>query len=134
MRCELYNKGLFRGEITLVSPSYYFFDCSGIKVIPKSLFFLPSDVLLFYPDNYFSPSTALKGSHHSKEELISRNVHFFTKITDKQRIESVLQSVQLRDDRNVQIKKYSKGMLERLSLAVTFISPKQSFKDLLVSQ
>ncbi|MCQ6280313.1 ABC transporter ATP-binding protein [Bacillus sp. EB600] len=51
------------------------------------------------------------------------NITFFaealSKKADTARIESVLKSVRLWDDRNVQIKKYSKGMLQRLGLAVT---------------
>lgn len=51
------------------------------------------------------------------------NMTFFaeaiTKKADAERMESVLKSVRLWDDRNVPIKKYSKGMLQRLGLAVT---------------
>lgn len=51
------------------------------------------------------------------------NMRFFaeaiSKKVNEERIESVLQSVRLWEDRNVQIKKYSKGMLQRLGLAVT---------------
>ncbi len=51
------------------------------------------------------------------------NMTFFAEAIEKQanqeRIESVLKSVRLWEDRNEQIKKYSKGMLQRLGLAVT---------------
>lgn len=51
------------------------------------------------------------------------NMKFFAeaifKKADEDRIESMLRSVQLWDDRDVQIKKFSKGMLQRLGLAVT---------------
>jgi ABC-2 type transport system ATP-binding protein len=51
------------------------------------------------------------------------NMKFFAeaicKKADESRIESVLRSVRLWDDRNEPIKKYSKGMLQRLGLAVT---------------
>jgi ABC-2 type transport system ATP-binding protein len=38
---------------------------------------------------------------------------------DPERVESVLNSVSLWDDRDTQVKKYSKGMLQRLGLAIT---------------
>jgi len=51
------------------------------------------------------------------------NMTFFaeavTKTADQKRIEQVLRSVSLWDDRNEQVKKYSKGMLQRLGLAIT---------------
>jgi ABC-2 type transport system ATP-binding protein len=51
------------------------------------------------------------------------NMKFFAeailKKADEGRIESMLRSVRLWDDRNEPIKKYSKGMLQRLGLAVT---------------
>ncbi|MFE8697785.1 ABC transporter ATP-binding protein [Cytobacillus sp. FJAT-53684] len=51
------------------------------------------------------------------------NMIFFAKAVssqvDEKRIESVLQSVNLWDDRNTVINGYSKGMLQRLGLAVT---------------
>jgi ABC-2 type transport system ATP-binding protein len=51
------------------------------------------------------------------------NITFFAeavaKKVDQERIENVLKSVSLWDDRNVQVKKYSKGMLQRLGLAIT---------------
>lgn len=51
------------------------------------------------------------------------NITFFAEAIEKQanqeRIESVLKSVRLWEDRSEQIKKYSKGMLQRLGLAVT---------------
>jgi ABC-2 type transport system ATP-binding protein len=51
------------------------------------------------------------------------NITFFAeavgKTVDQERIESVLRSVSLWDDRDVQVKKYSKGMLQRLGLAIT---------------
>jgi ABC-2 type transport system ATP-binding protein len=51
------------------------------------------------------------------------NMKFFAEAifnkADESRIESVLRSVRLWDDRDVTIKKYSKGMLQRLGLAVT---------------
>ncbi|MDP4084180.1 MAG: ABC transporter ATP-binding protein [Bacillota bacterium] len=51
------------------------------------------------------------------------NMNFFaeavSKKADQERIETILTSVRLWDDRNVQIKKYSKGMLQRLGLAIT---------------
>jgi ABC-2 type transport system ATP-binding protein len=51
------------------------------------------------------------------------NITFFAeavaKKVDQERIENVLKSVSLLDDRNVQVKKYSKGMLQRLGLAIT---------------
>jgi ABC-2 type transport system ATP-binding protein len=51
------------------------------------------------------------------------NMTFFTeavsKVADLARIEQVLRSVSLWDDRNVQVKKYSKGMLQRVGLAIT---------------
>lgn len=51
------------------------------------------------------------------------NITFFAeavgKAVDNGRIESVLRSVSLWDDRSVQVKKYSKGMLQRLGLAIT---------------
>jgi ABC-2 type transport system ATP-binding protein len=51
------------------------------------------------------------------------NISFFAeavgKTVDQERIESVLRSVSLWDDRDVQVKKYSKGMLQRLGLAIT---------------
>lgn len=51
------------------------------------------------------------------------NMKFFaeaiSKRADTARVESVLKSVRLWDDRDVPIKKYSKGMLQRLGLAVT---------------
>ncbi|WP_419954941.1 ABC transporter ATP-binding protein [Neobacillus niacini] len=51
------------------------------------------------------------------------NITFFAEAVDKkaeqERIEKVLRSVSLWDDRDVQVKKYSKGMLQRLGLAIT---------------
>jgi ABC-2 type transport system ATP-binding protein len=51
------------------------------------------------------------------------NITFFAeavaKTVDQERIESILKSVSLWDDRDVQVKKYSKGMLQRLGLAIT---------------
>jgi ABC-2 type transport system ATP-binding protein len=51
------------------------------------------------------------------------NITFFAeavgKTVDQDTIESVLRSVSLWDDREVQVKKYSKGMLQRLGLAIT---------------
>jgi ABC-2 type transport system ATP-binding protein len=51
------------------------------------------------------------------------NMKFFAEALSKKadiaRIESVLKSVRLWEDRDVPIKKYSKGMLQRLGLAVT---------------
>ncbi|SMQ58622.1 ABC-2 type transport system ATP-binding protein [Bacillus sp. OV166] len=51
------------------------------------------------------------------------NITFFaeavTKTANQERIEQVLRSVSLWDDRDVQVKKYSKGMLQRLGLAIT---------------
>ncbi|WHY86250.1 ABC transporter ATP-binding protein [Neobacillus novalis] len=51
------------------------------------------------------------------------NMTFFAeaveKAADLERIERALRSVSLWDDRNVQVKSYSKGMLQRLGLAIT---------------
>ncbi|MGJ7910962.1 ABC transporter ATP-binding protein [Neobacillus sp. LXY-1] len=51
------------------------------------------------------------------------NVTFFaeavSRASDQERMEQVLTAVRLWDDRNVQVKKYSKGMLQRLGLAIT---------------
>ncbi|WP_442597044.1 ABC transporter ATP-binding protein [Neobacillus sp. D3-1R] len=51
------------------------------------------------------------------------NIAFFAKATTKQldeaKIEGVLKSVRLWEDRDLPIKKYSKGMLQRLGLAIT---------------
>ena len=51
------------------------------------------------------------------------NMVFFAeavaKTANQERIEQVLRSVSLWDDRNEQVKKYSKGMLQRLGLAIT---------------
>jgi ABC-2 type transport system ATP-binding protein len=51
------------------------------------------------------------------------NITFFaeavSKTADGERIEKMLKSVSLWDDREVQVKKYSKGMLQRLGLAIT---------------
>jgi len=51
------------------------------------------------------------------------NMNFFAEAVSKtpnhDRIEQVLNSVSLWDDRNEQVKKYSKGMLQRLGLAIT---------------
>ncbi|QIZ05847.1 ABC transporter ATP-binding protein [Priestia megaterium] len=51
------------------------------------------------------------------------NITFFaeavTKTANQERIEQVLHSVSLWEDRDVQVKKYSKGMLQRLGLAIT---------------
>ncbi|WHY67033.1 ABC transporter ATP-binding protein [Neobacillus sp. SuZ13] len=51
------------------------------------------------------------------------NMTFFAeavaKTANQERIEQVLRSVSLWDDRNEQVKKYSKGMLQRLGLAIT---------------
>ncbi|MCM3116236.1 ABC transporter ATP-binding protein [Neobacillus sp. MER 74] len=51
------------------------------------------------------------------------NMTFFaeavTKTANRERIEQVLRSVSLWDDRHEQVKKYSKGMLQRLGLAIT---------------
>ncbi len=51
------------------------------------------------------------------------NITFFAEAVSKtaglERIEQVLKSVSLWDDRDVQVKKYSKGMLQRLGLAIT---------------
>ncbi|NYE06100.1 ABC-2 type transport system ATP-binding protein [Bacillus niacini] len=51
------------------------------------------------------------------------NITFFaeavSKTVDQERMEKVLKSVSLWDDRDVQVKKYSKGMLQRLGLAIT---------------
>jgi ABC-2 type transport system ATP-binding protein len=51
------------------------------------------------------------------------NMTFFaeavSKVANPERIQQVLTSVSLWDDRNEQVKKYSKGMLQRLGLAIT---------------
>src|SRR4051794_34732715 len=51
------------------------------------------------------------------------NITFFAeavaKTVDQERVKSVLTSVSLWDDRDVQVKEYSKGMLQRLGLAIT---------------
>jgi len=51
------------------------------------------------------------------------NMTFFAeavaKTANQERIRQVLRSVSLWDDRNEQVKKYSKGMLQRLGLAIT---------------
>jgi ABC-2 type transport system ATP-binding protein len=51
------------------------------------------------------------------------NIAFFAEAVERKvdqgRIESALKSVSLWDDRDVQVKKYSKGMLQRLGLAIT---------------
>ncbi|AIM16479.1 MULTISPECIES: ABC transporter ATP-binding protein [Neobacillus] len=51
------------------------------------------------------------------------NVTFFaetiSKIADTERMKQVLMTVRLWDDRNMQVKHYSKGMLQRLGLAIT---------------
>lgn len=51
------------------------------------------------------------------------NMAFFaeavSKTANQERIQRVLTSVSLWDDRDVQVKKYSKGMLQRLGLAIT---------------
>ncbi|MFL6557662.1 MAG: ABC transporter ATP-binding protein, partial [Bacillus sp. (in: firmicutes)] len=51
------------------------------------------------------------------------NMTFFaeavSKTVNQEQIEQVLRSVSLWDDRDVQVKKYSKGMLQRLGLAIT---------------
>lgn len=51
------------------------------------------------------------------------NMTFFaeavSKTANQERIQQVLTSVSLWDDRAVQVKKYSKGMLQRLGLAIT---------------
>jgi ABC-2 type transport system ATP-binding protein len=51
------------------------------------------------------------------------NMTFFAealaKVPDTDRIKQTLQSVRLWDDRDLQVKKYSKGMLQRLGLAIT---------------
>ena len=51
------------------------------------------------------------------------NITFFAeavvKVVDLERVKSILTSVSLWDDRDVQVKKYSKGMLQRLGLAIT---------------
>ncbi|MEH7248409.1 ABC transporter ATP-binding protein [Neobacillus niacini] len=51
------------------------------------------------------------------------NITFFAeavaKNVDQERVKSILKSVSLWDDRDVQVKKYSKGMLQRLGLAIT---------------
>ncbi|MED3624982.1 ABC transporter ATP-binding protein [Neobacillus thermocopriae] len=51
------------------------------------------------------------------------NLTFFaetiSKIADTERMKQVLMSVRLWDDRNMQVKHYSKGMLQRLGLAIT---------------
>lgn len=51
------------------------------------------------------------------------NISFFAKATTKQiddeKIEKLLKSVRLWEDRDFPIKKYSKGMLQRLGLAIT---------------
>jgi ABC-2 type transport system ATP-binding protein len=51
------------------------------------------------------------------------NITFFAeavaKNVDQERVKSILTSVSLWDDRDVQVKKYSKGMLQRLGLAIT---------------
>ena len=57
------------------------------------------------------------------------NITFFAeavaKNVDQERVKSILTSVSLWDDRDVQVKKYSKGMLRRLGLAITLY---QDFK------
>jgi ABC-2 type transport system ATP-binding protein len=51
------------------------------------------------------------------------NITFFaeavSKVANPERIEQMLTSVSLWEDRDVQVKKYSKGMLQRLGLAIT---------------
>ncbi|GHH98000.1 ABC transporter ATP-binding protein [Neobacillus kokaensis] len=51
------------------------------------------------------------------------NITFFAEAVSGsavlEQVEQVLRSVRLWDDRNVQVKKYSKGMLQRLGLAIT---------------
>lgn len=56
------------------------------------------------------------------------NIVFFAKATsklDEARIEVVLRSVRLWEDRDFPIKKYSKGMLQRLGLAITLYQDSQ---------
>lgn len=51
------------------------------------------------------------------------NMHFFaeaiSRTTDHKRIQQLLTSVRLWDDRHAHVKSYSKGMLQRLGLAIT---------------
>ncbi|NMD72343.1 ABC transporter ATP-binding protein [Bacillus sp. DNRA2] len=51
------------------------------------------------------------------------NMKFFAEAVDKkidfERVEQLLQSVRLWEDRHIQVKGYSKGMLQRLGLAIT---------------
>lgn len=51
------------------------------------------------------------------------NMHFFAEAVHKKvdvgRIEQLLQSVRLWEDRHMRVKSYSKGMLQRLGLAIT---------------
>ncbi|MBB6445508.1 ABC transporter ATP-binding protein [Bacillus benzoevorans] len=51
------------------------------------------------------------------------NMIFFAQVSgkkaDEERIAQILQSVRLWDDRNAPVKSYSKGMLQRLGLAIT---------------
>ncbi|MBY0145325.1 ABC transporter ATP-binding protein [Neobacillus niacini] len=63
------------------------------------------------------------------------NITFFAeaveKTVDQERIEKALKSVSLWDDREMQVKKYSKGMLQRLGLAITLY---QDFSILILDE
>lgn len=77
----------------------------GNKSLKNTIAYLPEKFMLY-------PSLTGLENMQFFAEAVSRNADF-------KKIEDLLTSVRLWEDRNIQAKKYSKGMLQRLGLAIT---------------
>lgn len=77
----------------------------GNKSLKNTIAYLPEKFMLY-------PSLTGLENMQFFAEAVSKNADF-------KKIEDLLTSVRLWEDRNIQAKKYSKGMLQRLGLAIT---------------
>lgn len=77
----------------------------GNKSLKNTIAYLPEKFMLY-------PSLTGLENMQFFAEAVSKNADF-------KKIEELLTSVRLWEDRNIQAKKYSKGMLQRLGLAIT---------------
>lgn len=77
----------------------------GNKSLKNTIAYLPEKFMLY-------PSLTGLENMQFFAEAVSKNADF-------KKIEDLLTSVSLWEDRNIQAKKYSKGMLQRLGLAIT---------------